>query len=281
MTAQQAMDLLASESALREGVVPDSLPDPIRRVATFELASDAFLLRLPSGLRFHYRKGQGVVMQRPAGVDDLEVAVFLNGSVYGAIAWLNGLVPLHASGVVHDGRVYAFTGNSGAGKSTLVMALAAQGMPLMADDVLVLDLSDPTAVMCLPGHKKVKLWPDAVDLTEAAVTGPVRPEIEKVYAAPKAGYYPDPLPLAEVLFLDDTQRTATAITMLTGAERFTQAEAAFYRPHFCTLMEDKAGIFKVLARLASQVRFGTFNRPHDKAQFGMGVAAMAAHIRGS
>ena len=136
MTAQQAMALLAAESALREGVVPDSLPQPIRRRHTFELAADAFLLRLPSGLQFLYRKGEGVVMQRPAAVDDLEVDVFLNGSVYGAIAWLNGLVPLHASGVVHNGKVHAFTGDSGAGKSTLVMALAAQGMPLMAVEAL-------------------------------------------------------------------------------------------------------------------------------------------------
>lgn len=280
MNALQAMDLLAAESATREGPVPDSLPDPIRQVATFDLSADAFLLRLPNGLRFHYRKGDGVVVQRPDGVSDLDVAAFLNGSVVGAIAWLNGLVPLHASGVVHDGQVYAFTGESGAGKSTLVTALGAQGMPLMADDVLVLDLSDPKAVMCLPGHKKVKLWPDAVELTAATVTGPVRPEIEKVYAAPRSGYYPDPLPLAELLFLDNSLRTGTAITMLTGSERFVRVEEAFYRPHFCALLADKPGIFRVLSQLATQVRLGTFNRPHDKAQFATGVMAMAAHIRG-
>lgn len=146
MTAHQSIALLAAESAIRDGAVPETLPDPLRETPTYVLTRDAFILRLPSGLKFLYRKGQAVVVERPDTVSEMDVTAFLNGSVYGAIVWLNGMVPLHASGVVHNGRVHAFTGHSGAGKSTLASALAAHDMPLMADDVLVLDMSDPSAV---------------------------------------------------------------------------------------------------------------------------------------
>lgn len=279
MTAQQNMALLAAESAIREGAVPDTLRDPIRETPTYALTQDQFLLRLPSGLKFHYRKGDGVVVERPDTVNELDIAAFLNGSVYGAIVWLNGMVPLHASGAVHNGRVHAFTGHSGAGKSTLASALGAHGMPLMSDDVLVLDLSDPTAVICLPGHKQVKLWPDAVALTEAAVLGPVRRDIEKVYTAPSGGYHPDPLPLAELFFLDATRKTDVSFTPVSGAERFTLAQAAFFRPLFCNLIGGSGALFRVLSRLSSQVAIGRFDRPRNKDLFAEGVASMAAHIR--
>jgi hypothetical protein len=281
MTAEKSMALLAAESAIRDGVVPDTLPDPIREAATYVLAQDQFLLRLPSGLKFHYRKGDGVVVERPDTVNELDIAAFLNGSVYGAIVWLNGLVPLHASGVVHNGRVHAFTGHSGAGKSTLASALGAHGMALMSDDLLVLDLSDPAAVICLPGHKQVKLWPDAVALTDAEVLGPVRREIEKVYTIPSGGYYPEPLPLAELFFLDAISKTDVSFKPVVGAERFTRAQAAFFRPLFCNAIGGSGALFRVLSRLSSQVAIGRFDRPRDKDLFADGVAAMAAHIQGA
>ncbi|MES2698498.1 MAG: hypothetical protein V4647_02660, partial [Pseudomonadota bacterium] len=84
MTAQQNIALLAAESSIREGAVPDTLRDPIRETATYVLTQDQFLLRLPSGLKFHYRKGYGVVVERPDTVNELDIAAFLNGSVYGA-----------------------------------------------------------------------------------------------------------------------------------------------------------------------------------------------------
>lgn len=281
MTALKSMALLAAESAIREGAVPDTLPDPLRETPTYVLTRDAFLLRLPSGLKFHYRKGDGVVVERPATVSEMDITAFLNGSVYGAIVWLNGLVPLHASGVVHKGRVHAFTGHSGAGKSTLASALAGHDMPLMSDDVLVLDLSDPAAVICLPGHKQVKLWPDAVELTDAGVIGRVRRDVEKLYVTPAAGYYPEPLPLAELFFLDATSKTDVEFNPVTGAMRFTLAQAAFFRPLFCNILGGGGALFQVLSRISSQVAIARFDRPRNKTLFADGVAAMAAHIRAS
>ena len=84
------MARLRAETGLREGAVPASLPDALTATPTYEMARDAFLLRLPTGLAFHYRRGVGTVYARPAGMTDGEVGLFFDGSVYGAIAWLNG-----------------------------------------------------------------------------------------------------------------------------------------------------------------------------------------------
>ncbi len=63
------------------------------------------------------------------------------------------------------GRVFAFAGPSGAGKSTLAAGLGQRALPLLCDDTLLLDLSDPPDIWCLPGHKRLKLTAAALALT--------------------------------------------------------------------------------------------------------------------
>ena len=163
--ANAALALLRREAILGEGHVPSEIDGALTVTPTYAISRQALLLTLPNGLRFHYRRGRGCAFARDGGVSDEEVELFFNGSVYGAIAWINGLVPLHASSVIHDGRVYAFTGVSGAGKSTLVSALANLGFAIFSDDVLVLVPGDGARAHGLPGHKRLKLWGNSLKLT--------------------------------------------------------------------------------------------------------------------
>jgi len=79
--------------------VREVLEGALTEAPTFAISENAFQLKLPSGLRFHYQRGDGVTVSKPENISDSEVGLFLNGSVYGAIAWFNGYVPLHTSGV--------------------------------------------------------------------------------------------------------------------------------------------------------------------------------------
>ena len=171
------------------------LRDAIKRDADLRNLADAFLLRVPNGLVLHYRRGEGVTASRPVHVAASDVAVFLNGSVYGAIAWINGFIPLHAAAVVHARPASMLSRrHSGHGKSTLAAALGQRGMPLFADDVLVLDLSDPRQIICLPGHKQMKLWDDALSLTGAqSRRGGARRTWTSIMRCRRAGSRDDPL----------------------------------------------------------------------------------------
>ncbi len=274
-----SMTMLATETVLRDGETPQSLPDALFQTPTYAITRDSFLLKLPSGLAFHYVRGQGVVVSRPDSVTDAEVSLFFNGSVYGAIAWLNGLVPLHASGVVHDGQVHAFTGQSGAGKSTLAAALGARDLPLLADDVLVLDLSDPAHILCLPGHKQIKLWSDALTITGATAGAQVRPDLDKYYVTPPGGVHDGPLPLSHLSFLEDRAK-APVFEPVKGVQRFVYARAAFYRPGFCHAIAEHQNLFATVARLSQQVKISTLDRPRGKAEFDGVADFVASAIRG-
>ena len=159
--------LLERETRLTYGPVPDRLFDAPLAQMTWQMKPDEFLLRGEGDHYFFYRPGQGVTVHRGEDADVSEESLWLNGSVYAAIASMNGLLPIHASAVAVDGRVFAFTGSASAGKSTLVAALGKLGLPMFCDDTLVLDLSDPDIVSTTgsgPSSRKISsasgnAWP--------------------------------------------------------------------------------------------------------------------------
>ena len=274
----EAHILLSAETKAQEGDTPQKLPNALAEYAGFSLSRDAFLLSLPSGLRFHYVQGCGVNFSQPDTVADAEVRLFLNGSVYGAVAWINGFLPLHTSAIVHDGKIHAFTGESGAGKSTLSAALSARGLPLFADDVLVLDMRDKAGIMALPGHKKLKLWGDAIDMTGLQAGAQVMAGMDKFFVEPPLLDQSHPLPVTDLYLLDEAAQ-APSLTPILGAARFTLVRSAFYRPEFCAVLAEKLGLFSHIARLANEVAIHRFDRPRNSALFNEGADFMAEAIR--
>src|SRR5690349_13041743 len=119
MAKSSAELLLERETRMSYGPVPTHLFDSPLAQTSWHMAAGEFLLRAEGDQYFYYRKGEGVTVQRGSDADPGEEALWLNGSVYSAIASMNGMLPIHASAVAVDGVVIAFTGAAGAGKSTL------------------------------------------------------------------------------------------------------------------------------------------------------------------
>lgn len=275
------MRLLAEETRVAYGPVPAAL-DGIRvGPGHSRLSGERYLLHSESGYRFLYKRGAGVTIEAPAAPDPTEQALWLNGSVYAAVASINGLMPIHASAVAHGGRVFAFTGPSGAGKSTLIAALGARGLPMFCDDTLVLDLSDPNEIVCLPGHKRLKLSADALRLTGAVRQEKVGAMIDKFYAAPPAGDVGEPQPLAWLVFLEDGPDPA--LLSVSGAERFARLCDDHYTADLYAQgrRPGLAARFDIQARMARQVAMARLVRPRDIAQFEKGVALAAELATGS
>jgi hypothetical protein len=275
----ESVRLLAHEARVAYGPVPHALAGTAVADGNYHLAGDCFLLRTGEGLNYFYRKGQGVTIERAPGFDFQAEGLWLNGSVYAAIASINGFKPIHASAVALDGKVYAFTGPSGAGKSTLIAALGARGFPMFCDDTLVLDISDPACLICLPGHKRLKLTPEALVLTGAAQEEKVGPAIDKFYALPAAGNVGMLLPLAELIFLEEGPELALEPIM--GAQRFARLKDDHYTDRLFELacQSDLAGQFALQGRLASQIAMSRLVRPRDADRFAEFVTLVANHIK--
>lgn len=266
------------ETRVAYGPVPHSLTEEPLTEMHRQLVGERFLLRGVGDHYFHYSKGQGVTIERGAGADLSEESLWLNGSVHAAIASINGLLPIHASAVAAGGQVFAFTGPAGAGKSTLVAALGATGLPMFCDDTLVLDLSDPDRITCLPGHKRLKLRPDALALTSARREEKVSRTVDKFYASPAGGDVGVVLPLAELVFLEEG--LDIRLDPITGAERFVRIQDDHQTAYLFAGAQrfDRAAQFVHLSRLARQIAMARFVRPRDRSRFAAGVARVANYV---
>lgn len=280
MTKSAAQLLMERETRVRYGPVDLDRFGYRLEPGHNHLEADSFLLHTPDGLSYFYCQGEGITICRDAAADPSEEQLWLNGSVYSAVACINGLVPIHASAVAHDGRVFAFTGPSGCGKSTLIAALGRLGLPMFCDDTLVLDLGDPDRIMCLPGHKRLKLTAEALELTGTQPCEKVGTDIDKYYAEAPAGDVLTPLPLSELIFLE--RGSPAVIERLSGAERFVRTDDDHYTAQLFAAARqlDRAAQFGHRARLARQIEMFRFVRPWDPARFDRGLALAARHIFG-
>lgn len=277
-TALAGKDRLAGEFQFRIGPVPHQINGWPVAIGEHLLRDDAFLLRTTSGFGYFYRKGEGLVIERPTDADPNEEMAWLNSSVYSAVACINGFKPIHASAVAWSGQVFAFTGAPGAGKSTLVAALGDRGLPMFCDDTLVLDLSGDR-VVCLPGHKRLKLTADSIRLTAVRQQERVSSMVDKYYAFPSSGEVAIPLPLGQLVFLERGEEIA--IEPLQGSERLRRLGESHYTEELFERANqlDRAKVFQGRAQLARQVAMSRFVRPWELDRVADSADVMAGWIR--
>lgn len=174
--------------------------------------------------------GSQVTIELRGARNPAEARIFLLGTVIAIVFMRRGLLPLHACCVQIGDRAIAFAGESGAGKSTLAATLAQRGLPILADDVTVVDLSSGTA-MARPAFPGVKLWQESLDRIDVPSAGleRVRPAMEK-YHLPLANYCATPLPLAALIHLERFASPDAGIRQLTTMAGLNLIPAMLYRP---------------------------------------------------
>lgn len=111
------------------------------------------------------------------------------------LARWRGRAALHAGAVLHDGAAVAVCGRQGAGKSTAMASLAARGLPVVTDDLVVLEDGD-----VLSGPSCIDLRADTAErFPEAAYLGVVGArERYRLMTAPA----PARVPLAGIFMLE-------------------------------------------------------------------------------
>jgi hypothetical protein len=271
LVLEKAMDVIPIDEAAAAATFPDR---PIFDDELMSMWRDGFCFQSPAGVLFRYERGQRLGMHVPAGCDD-EAKLFLWGSVFGAVAWLNDLLPLHASAVSCGGRVIAFTGDSGAGKSTLAAALAQRGLAHVCDDTLILSPSN-SGLIALPDGKPTKLWEDAFELVAAERSDKILTVPGKSYAIAQQ-ICTDRLPLRDLVFLEDGDDVQ--LVPIKGGNKLEQIPQAMYRSLLHAARDDTAYHAQLMVMVATTVRCWKLRRPRNRASFSKDADLVASLLR--
>jgi hypothetical protein len=152
---------------------------------------------------FRIRGGQEIVVEPNPGVDEAVMRLSLLGPALAVLLHQQGYLVLHASCVVMDGAV-AFLGDSEWGKSTTAAALYRSGRPLVADDVLAVDLRSGSPIV-RRAFPQLKLWPESVEALgiEPQELRTIHPDLQKRAFRAQVGFGDDDLPLERLYILSD------------------------------------------------------------------------------
>lgn len=269
----------APEIVVRSGQVPAALQQASAHGATWEIADDKFLFRVPDVARFLLSGGREILFEAAPGIETSDISIFLLGTVLGILLHQRGQIVLHASAVRVSGKAVLFCGASGAGKSTLAAALAQRGLPLVADDFCAVTVSAAGAVTVQPDGRNLKLWAQAIQKLDLAERrgARVRNRLEKFFVEPAAAFS-EPLPLGGVYALREARPPHKA-----GIERPNVVDAALilrrsaYRPALVSRMGQKADYFRAATAIANAAGIFHLTRALNFERMAEVVAQLEQH----
>lgn len=249
--------------SIRVGEVGAPWPGAVELDPDCFATAEKYLLRIPGLAAYEVTNGTVIVVHPAVGADMLDVRAYLLGTVFMVLCQQRGLLPLHGSAVSVAGGVAAFLGRSGQGKSSLAAHLAERGLPVIADDVCLIDPAAEGEVMVTPVAPWLKLWRSSLHTLGRDEIG-----LERVFSAEDKFRLPltsaaDPQPIRALIFLDSEDK-ATKVTVMEEISRPEAIPLLMNLTHQAYVLEatgQRQQSFLRCGRVLSQAKAYRLRRP--------------------
>jgi hypothetical protein len=253
---------------------------PARRA--LEHSVECSRIRIDAVADFEVRGGHLITVWPAAGAAHKDIEIFLFGPVWATLCYQRGLLPLHASAILTDGRITAFAGRSGAGKSTTAALMHAANYQLFADDILPICFNKSSVPGAWPYLRRLKLNTDSIVQLALAAGEPVSEKLDKdkYFVHPKHVADDKWSQLERLYLLEiDSANSQHSIDRLVGAEAVSALVEHTYHfdfiecsrrfnDHlaFCTTLASKVAIYRLRRShlLGDTQEFGSLIRAHLK-----------------
>ena len=228
---------------------------------------------------FRILAGRQILIDAFDGADARAVRLLLLGPVLAVLLHQRGMLVLHASAIALPSGVAAFIADKGEGKSTFAAALHARGHPLVADDLVAVQLDHPQLALVSAGFPQLKLAPEVLkQLGQEPESLPrLHPDFEKRACRVDGVAHGPLLPLARIYLLEDAE--AEAIEHLPPQQRFVELVRHSYLAALLQPTGESGVHFRQVVELASRVPVMRLRRRRDLALLGHVAALVEADAR--
>lgn len=252
---------------IESGTTPGRLKNVRNQSRFYQSNDEEFLLRINGIATYYVTRGTNVIVQRMNNADDGEVSAYLSGMIMGVIFHQRGLIPLHASSVVYNGKCLVFAGDTGAGKSTLAALLINSGANLVADDITLIGFKKKLPVV-YPAYPCLKVWRRNLNLMGI--------DISKLHKVPleKEKYY---LPITEfetketsidyVFFIESDNVGFTDARSLVGIQKFIKFEKSIYLGNYMYNNDYEGAFFKKLNMLIMSLPASVLSKSESEINY--------------
>jgi hypothetical protein len=185
-----------------------------------------------------------------------EIEIFLLGPAWATLCHQRGILPLHASAIVTNHGIAAFTGHSGAGKSSLAALMSSLGYKLLADDILPISFNRNSVPGSWPYLRRLKLKSDSISELALTAAEPVSETLdkEKYLVLPKYSAKDEWSPLDRLYLLEiDPTEPRAAIDQLSGADAVCALVDQTYQSNFIFESRRLGEHLTFCAQLASKI----------------------------
>ncbi|TYP69142.1 hypothetical protein BCM02_11618 [Paenibacillus methanolicus] len=252
------------DAVIREGIVDAPFSGPEGENAFCVAENGAFAFRVKGIGAFQIRDGREITFQKDLQCLDDAYTLYISGTCAGTLLMQRGIIPIHGSALLLEGKGVIVTGDSGAGKSTLSASLNKRGCSFLADDIAALQIEPSGEVVVRPGFPQQKLWRD----TATRIYGSVEmfdriPGTRDKYYIPIPGdqFIPSNKRLHALFELVPESRDTVEIVELRGMEKLARLMYNTYRFELVELLGLKKWHFEACAQLASQIAVYRIKRP--------------------
>jgi hypothetical protein len=248
---------------VRLGTVANRLPGAVELDPDCFATPTQYLLNIRGIARYLVTAGHEIVIDPDDAAPALDVRGYLLGSIFVVLCQQRGLLPLHASAVASKSGVVAFLANSGQGKSTLAAHLAQRGFRVLADDVCLIDATQPGSAMVIPTAPWLKLWRSSLENLGRKAEG-----LERVFTDDDKYRLPlapvlTPEPILKLVFLEG-HAIASATVAVEEVPRLQAVPLLMNLTHHSYLLEatgQQEENFLRCGRVLSQARAYRLIRP--------------------
>lgn len=249
---------------IRLGRTPEKLnSEPLVKNVCATMAKGEYLFfHKKLGVRFYVKDGRDIIVDEDYYQNPETVSVYLLGSIMGAVLYMRGIIPMHASAVQTEMGAILFCGKSGAGKSTIAHALQQRGYNAITDDVAPIQVINGKPFVH-PGYNQFKLWQNSLEMNgiENANYPRIRDSFEKYYVDFHQNAENKPYPLYKIYHLTTHLDTGLLTIKKTDSEeRLKIIKNSVFRPACVKGLNRETEQFIAIVSLAN-LPVSTITRP--------------------